>query len=129
MQAGIKGSACTCRDQHACLLARQRYVHRGRGEVVAFKLTLPPPTALHLRTQATGERREARHAGSGYPVAKERRIFFKLLARTERTAGGARGVLDFLGTPLRRSLRASGAHRQVTWRHHPPRQGSKEPAA
>ena len=64
----------------------------------------PTARALHLRTQATGERRKARHTGSGYPVAKERRIFFKLLARTERTAGGARGVLDFVGLPLRRSL-------------------------
>ena len=65
MQAGIQGSACTCRDKHAFLRTRQRYVHLGRGEVVAFKLTLPPQTALHLRTQATGERRKARHAGSG----------------------------------------------------------------
>ena len=104
MQAGIQGSACTCRDQHAFLLARQRYVHLGGGEVVAFKLTLPPPTALHLRKKVTGERRKARETGSGYPVAKERRNFFKLLARTERTAGGARGVLDFLGVRLRRSL-------------------------
>ena len=105
MQAGIQGSACTCRDQHAFLLARQRYVHRGGGEVVAFKLTLPPLTALHLCEKATGERRKDRETGSRYPVAKERRNFFKLLARTERTAGGAQGVLDFLGTPLSLSVR------------------------
>ena len=104
MQAGIQGSACTCRDKHAFLRTRQRYVHLGRGEVVAFKLTLPPPTALHLSRKVTGERRKARETGPGKPVAKERRIFFKLLARTERTAGGARGVLDFVGLPLRRSL-------------------------
>ena len=107
MQAGIQGSACTCRDQHAFLRTRQRYVHLGRGEVVAFKLTLPPPTALHLCRKVTGERRKARHTGSGYPVAKERRIFFKLLARTERTAGGARGVLDFVGLPLSLSREAT----------------------
>ena len=104
MQAGIQASACTCRDQHAFLRTRQRYVHLGRGEVVAFKLTLPPPTALHLCKKVTGERRKARHTGSGYPVAKERRVLFELLARTERTAGGAQGVLDFLGVALRRSL-------------------------
>ena len=47
------------------------------------RAALRRPRSLHLCTQATGERREGGHTGSGYPIAKERRATHPLGSRRE----------------------------------------------